>query len=73
MTTDSLADVGVQVLATDAVWKVFGNSEAVAFVASYCAGAYSNMSAADALSWEVQQRLKSRTAQVPCCSCLRSR
>lgn len=56
----------VQVLATSAVWEVFSNAEAVAFVAVYGAAAFSKMSAADALSWETQQRLKARNPQVFC-------
>lgn len=56
--------VGVQVLATDAVWEVLSNAEAVAFVSTYCAAAHAELSAADALSWEAQQRLKALHTQV---------
>lgn len=56
--------VRVQVLATAALWEVLSNAEVVAFVGTYCAAGHAELSAADALSWEAQQRLKARDAQV---------
>ena len=57
----------MQILGSSALWEVFSNAEAVAFVAVYGAAAFSEMSAADALSWESQQRLKACNSQA-CCS-----
>ena len=47
-----------QVLGTDGVWDVMTNAEVVAFVEDYRSAPHAAMSAADALSWEAQQRWK---------------
>ena len=45
-------------LATDGVWEVMSNAEVVAFVEDYRLSSHAAMSAADALSWEAQQRCR---------------
>ncbi len=51
-------------LATDGLWEVMSNAEVVSFVDSYRLASYEAMSAADALSWEAQQRWKAGGEQV---------
>lgn len=51
-------------LATDGLWEVMSNAEVVAFVADYRLASHEAMSAADALSWEAQQRWKAGGEQV---------
>ena len=54
----------LQVLATDSLWDVFTDGEVLSFISSYCAAAYAEMSAADALAWEAQRRWRDCHAQV---------
>jgi serine/threonine protein phosphatase PrpC len=57
-------NVPIQVLGTDGVWDVMTNAEVVAFVEDYRSAPHAAMSAADALSWEAQQRWKAVGEQV---------
>ncbi len=51
-------------LATDGLWEVMSNADVVSFVEAYRLASHEAMSAADALSWETQQRWKAGGEQV---------